>query len=241
MIPRHIPLFFLISGVISIFIASGCRGGGFVLVEWDKSHLVSANSIDKLVILDPEFIYLNEEESSIFIEERERNKLRYSDILSGMGRIADLETEVVVSEKLTDKDVIWFNTLASLKRHLFRVNFVQSSNQIANKKTGYGRVPTRYSKALPILDPKYAMLSKELGTSFVASSICVVANKRIDNLEKGRTLLLHIVVNIETGKTVFREVRELTGFPTDTRLKGAIYDSFNILANPKSPNNLWKK
>jgi hypothetical protein len=99
-------------------------------------------------------------------------------------------------------------------------------------------VPSRYAEALPILDAKYAALTKTLGTPYVASSICVVGNKDATRLDKGRRLLLHIVVNINTGKTVFREVREMSGFPNDTRLKGAIYDSFNILKHPKAPRSL---
>ncbi|MFK7969827.1 MAG: hypothetical protein AB8F95_05640 [Bacteroidia bacterium] len=221
-----------------ILILGACKGGGALLVDWDKSYVSGTDEIKKLVLLDPTVAYVEGDMSSTYIEEKARQKLRYIDLIKSAANRNSLQLDVMYTEDLTDKDNIWFNTLAALESHLGLMNAYQNVNIEKVRKSGYSRPPSRYAESLPILDPKYAELSDRLGTPYVGNSICLIINKSPERLDKGRAILFNLIVNVETGKTIFREIRLLPGFPTDDRLTGVLYDSFNILTHPKRLNSL---
>lgn len=229
----------LIAWALAIaFLMTACRGGGFLLTEWDRSHAISESKIEKLVILDPQFAYVTGEESSDFMEASEFEEIRYMDLLNKAAAQSDLELEIIYPDALNKDDTRWYSSLSQLRRHLITMNIIQKTRTQTSKRGGYGSAPADYEEALPLLDPEYAELSKTLGTPYVAATRCIVLNKSERNLKKGRTLIWMMVVNVSTGKTVYREIRELTGFPTENRMIGVLYDSFNILTNPKPPKNL---
>ena len=154
-----------------ILILNSCSGGGAVIVDWNKKHISQGTKIEKLVILGPEFVYHRDENNSTFIIARERQKRRYIGLMQKAAKQNDLELEVIIPEDISNDDNTWFNSLTSLRRHLFSMNFYQDPYFDKEYLSGYTRAPSRYATRLPIIDPKYASLSKELGTPSISPSI----------------------------------------------------------------------
>lgn len=219
----------LISCAILIFILlTGCNGS--LYIQRSLNHIAQEKPIARIACLDPAFIYANGSESSAFIESTRMHKDRFIEHLQTAAGQNEIELKIIDTEAISERDVDYFNTLAPLRRHLMVMNFLQRPIGNPDNKSKSSLEPNgHYVERMPIIDPEFAHISERLGTPFVASQVLVIDNKKGKKPRKGEATFLNIIVNVETGETVFREIREIRGFPGNTRLSAILYDSFRTL------------
>lgn len=220
--------------VLAFVLLTGCSGS--LYIQRSLNHIEQAKPIMRIACLDPTFMYANGSETSAFIESIQSNKSRFIEYLQHAATQNEIELKIIDTEEISERDVEYFNTLAPLRRHLMAMNFLQRPIGNPDNKSNTNLEPNgHYVSRLPIIDPEFAHISERLGTPFVASQILLVENRKGKKPRKGESMFLNIIVNVETGETVFREIREVRGFPGDTRLSAILYDSFRTLNYTRKP------
>ncbi|MFK7969961.1 MAG: hypothetical protein AB8F95_06315 [Bacteroidia bacterium] len=223
----------LIFILAAILLCTGCAGS--VYIQRSVNHLKQGDPITRIACLDPGFYYANGVSNSAFIQASREHKERFIQHLETAAGSNEIKLDIIDTETITERDLEYFNTLAPLRQHMILMNFLQRPvGQVNVKQRKFHEPNSDYVEQLPVIDAEFAHISESLGTPFVGAQMIIIDNRRGKKPRKGHATFLNIVVNVETGETVFREIREIQGFPGNTRLASILYDSFRSLNN--NPN-----
>lgn len=134
----------------------------------------------------------------------------------------------------------YINIVLKLKNRILSANNLQD-HPLNNTGRSMSTVVQGVFVVPPTIGPEYASLSKVLGTPYVGiSGIIDVYAKPVDrevskkvraaSLDWGKYFYVyHIIVNIESGEIIYREIKQMPHKANSALISSALYDSFYYL------------
>lgn len=235
-----------------LFSWSACLHNGDVSIQKSISHDEKALKINKIVTIDPLYIVsdLRKTEGNTYLESDLKEKELNKTLLSNAKKCKiDLIVEDV--DALESADIDYFNQLLPLKNQLFNANFTQEADINSDWNVKKGRATwflpdVEYWKNPPQIGSDFSTLSKKYDTPYFAlhgvfnivyppkvrwGQIIFVFPLGVYNSFRPRreSFYFTIVVDVETGETIYREYRSFRQKINNSTLNAILYDSFSVL------------
>lgn len=236
--------------LIGLSLSQSCaRKNGSMIVERNATF-VRGDRIQKIVTIDPSLLHLNTRKSreDIYLKSDVRES-KFNERLRANATKAKIELEVIDRDELGSSNVDYFNNILPLKRQILSANFLQEveSNKQKRSRTTFFTLRsapvTRSFEVNPVFDPAYGKLSDTYGTPYFAihGLINVIERYRNPNfllalfppawvlvalLPRSQFIYYSVLVDIESGEVLYREVREVKGPSNTTNLDAVLFDSF---------------
>lgn len=222
--------------LLSLFCAvlfSSCTGPNqFLSVQIEPSFKNHKDEFKKAVAIAPNIIWIEkvkDAEGQLLLKE-EREELIHR-LLEKNAQRAGIDLSVISPLNLEATQVSYFNELLPLKEQILQSNFLQETSSRA-KFNMFIFQPSYYQgtfTTVPILDSEYSWLSEEYETPYFIFQGLIVKKKYRFLKSNWRNLYFAVIVDVEKGEIVYREVRGFKDRPSKTHLNGIFYDSFNII------------
>ena len=244
-------LFFAIFGTCLCLQSCVSRPSGLIV----ERSLVPPEQLEitKMVSIDPNFMVVDvrkSAESAYLRSDQFEDNLNVL-LIKNADRF-DIDMKLIDSDKLGINNLNYFNDLMPLRQQVMHANFTQAVpyDEKASKGRGDGsafKVAINYFEQPPLISSSYSHLSEDFGTPFFAVHgvysqieahgirdyvlLFILPPLGIVELlrQSSTTYFYHIVVNVETGETIYREIREADSRAGKDNLDAMIYDSFKIL------------
>ncbi|MEM7658334.1 MAG: hypothetical protein AAF399_19565, partial [Bacteroidota bacterium] len=234
-----------------ISLGSSCaRRNGSMIVE-RNANFVEGHRIQKIVTIDPSLLHLNTRKSKedIYLKSDVR-EAKFNERLLANAEKAKIDLEVIDRDELLSSGVDYFNDILPLKRQILSANFLQEveSDQKKGSRTSFFSLRsapvTRSFSINPVFDPGFGKLSDRYGTQYFAihGLINVIDRTTRPNLccwllfppiiffdllvPRSQFIYYSVLVDIQSGEVLYREVREVKGNSGTTKLDAVVYDSF---------------
>lgn len=214
-----------------LLILPSCLGfDQYVSVQTESSFKRHKDEFTKAVSIDPDIIWIQKvkDQESQLLQREDRETLIHS-LLQKNAKRAGIDLAVISSQNLKPDQVSYFNDLLPLKEQILQSNFLQETS--LKRKSGKIN-PSIYRSIFetpPIIDSEYSWLAEEYGTPYFLFQGLIVSKKYQLLSSNWKNLYFTLIVNVERGEIVYREVRAFTTKPAPNHLNGIFYDSFNII------------
>lgn len=211
------------------------------------------HNITKMVSIDPNFMVVDVRktaESAYLRSDQFEDNL--NELLIKNADRFNINMKLIDSDQLGSNSLHYFNDLMPLRQQVMHANFTQSIpyDEKASGNRGNGnafKVDVNYFEQPPLISSAYSHLSEDFGTPFFAVHgvysqieahsirdyilLFVLPPLGVVELlrQSSTTYFYNIVVNVETGETIYREIREADSRAGKDNLDAMIYDSFKIL------------
>ena len=208
----------------------GCATKGMLQVESIPSQERSKDPIEKILLIDPDVVSLeNVKDREDMILKTEVRQQEFMTLLEENAEKAKIDLEIVSQENLTPTQVSYFNDLQPLKETIWQANFLQE----ANTKRKIGSYFSSYSKRTftkqIVLDSEHSWLAEEYGTPyFLLSGIIYDKEWRLFR-SNWNNFLFCILVDVERGEVIYREIRKFELAPNRTHLNSVLFDAFHLM------------
>jgi hypothetical protein len=209
--------------------------------------------IKKMVSIDPNFMVVDvrkSAESAYLRSDQFEDNL--NELLIKNAARFNIDMKLIDSDKLGSNSLHYFNDLMPLRQQVMHANFTQTIpyDEKASQGKGNGnafKVDVNYFEQAPLINSAYSHLSATFGTPYFAVHgvysqieahgirdyvlLFVLPPLGIVELirQSSTTYFYSIVINVETGETIYREIREADSRAGKDNLDAMIYDSFSIL------------
>lgn len=202
----------------------------FLVVETESSFKKHKKEFRKAIAIDPDIIWIEKvkDAESQLLQKEDREELIHA-LLEKNAALAGIDLQVISPLNLKADQVSYFNELLPLKEQILQSNFLQETSTKSKFRLFKPSYYKNSFKIAPILDSEYSWLAEEYGTPYFLFQGLIVRKEKVILQPNWRNLFFAIMVNVERGEIVYREIRGFETPPQSTHLNGIFYDSFNII------------
>lgn len=202
--------------VLALLVSGGCRNA--LLIEQSENSLENKSETLKIVNIDPRFFY---EDESKNVNLR-RTKAITDHIRKDVARFSRRNgIDLILYNPKDNPDPANYHSLLALKQNLLAANSIERTAMEFRTALTENQIKKKVFVYAPKVLPEFDALATTFGTPYFSYLGIYSADKELK--------LYHLVVNVESGETIYREKKLVRSRVNAGKIDQMIYDSFAML------------